>query len=238
LDLTEGTLLGGRVQYAQPRDGYRTGIEPVLLAAAIPARAGQHVLEAGTGAGAGLLCLLARVPGVHATGVEQDALLAELAGENVRRNGFEAGRAVTGDILAGGPEEFDHAMANPPWHDARSTAPAHPRRVTAKQADAGLLGGWLAALWPRLRPGGTLTLALPVAALEAAAGAMERTGFGAVALFPLWPREGCPARLMLLRAVKGRRGDSRILPGLVLHDGDGYSSRARQVLWEGAPILF
>ena len=60
MDTTEGTLLGGRVRYAQPARGYRTGIEPVLLAAAVPAVPGQAVLEAGTGAGAALLCLAAR----------------------------------------------------------------------------------------------------------------------------------------------------------------------------------
>ena len=32
------------------------------------------MLEAGTGAGAALLCLTARVPGVYATGVEMEAL--------------------------------------------------------------------------------------------------------------------------------------------------------------------
>ena len=70
MDVTEGHLLGGRVRYAQPRVGYRTGIEPVLLAAAVAARAGERVLEAGCGAGAGLLCLAARVPGITGLGVE------------------------------------------------------------------------------------------------------------------------------------------------------------------------
>ena len=53
--LTEGTLLGGAIRYGQPKTGYRTGIEPIFLAAAVPAHAGNQVLEAGTGAGAGLL---------------------------------------------------------------------------------------------------------------------------------------------------------------------------------------
>ena len=48
-DITHGHLLDGRVRYAQPAKGFRSGIEPVLLAASIPARAGQRVLEGGTG---------------------------------------------------------------------------------------------------------------------------------------------------------------------------------------------
>ena len=46
------SLLGGRVPYVQPTHGHRSGIEPVLLAASIPARAGHMVLEGGAGAGA------------------------------------------------------------------------------------------------------------------------------------------------------------------------------------------
>src|SRR3984885_6816930 len=85
---TEGHLLGGRILYCQPALGFRSGIEPVLLAASIPARAREHVLGARTGAGAVLLCLAARVPGVCATGVEKESVMAELAVANARANRF------------------------------------------------------------------------------------------------------------------------------------------------------
>jgi len=67
-DATHGHLLGGSVQYAQPRHGFRSGIEPVLLAASVPAKAGDRVLEGGSGAGAALLCVAARVAGVDGVG--------------------------------------------------------------------------------------------------------------------------------------------------------------------------
>ena len=84
--MTQATLLGGRLRYAQPHAGFRTGIEPVLLAATVAARPGQRVLEAGTGAGAALLCLAARVPGIAATGIERDPALAEFARANFAAN--------------------------------------------------------------------------------------------------------------------------------------------------------
>ncbi len=49
---------------------------------------GDHVLEAGCGAGAASLCLLARVPGAKVTGVEIDPDLAALARDNAAANGF------------------------------------------------------------------------------------------------------------------------------------------------------
>lgn len=55
--VTTGHLLGGKVVYRQFSTGNRTGLEPVLMAAFVPARPGQTVMEGGCGAGAGLLCL-------------------------------------------------------------------------------------------------------------------------------------------------------------------------------------
>jgi len=43
--LTRDEFLGGRLGILQPKKGYRAGVDPVLLAASVPARAGQSVLE-------------------------------------------------------------------------------------------------------------------------------------------------------------------------------------------------
>ena len=53
-------FLGGRLRIWQPRAGYRAGIDPVMLAAAVPARPRQSVLELGCGAGTASLCLAAQ----------------------------------------------------------------------------------------------------------------------------------------------------------------------------------
>ncbi|MGB0439250.1 MAG: methyltransferase, partial [Paracoccaceae bacterium] len=49
--LTCNAFLGGRAQIWQPRDGYRAGIDPVLLAASVPARPGERILDLGCGGG-------------------------------------------------------------------------------------------------------------------------------------------------------------------------------------------
>src|ERR1700744_871787 len=106
---TNGHLLGGRILYRQPARGFRSGIEPVLLAAAVPAQPGEHVLEAGSGAGAALLCLAVRVPGVRLTGVEMQPEMAELAAANAAANGFSGIEIVAARIeTAPLPQAFDH----------------------------------------------------------------------------------------------------------------------------------
>ena len=221
MEVTEGHLLGGRLRYAQPKDGYRTGIEPVLLAASVPARPGERVLEVGTGAGAGLMCLAARVPGVTGVGVEIDPDMADLARRNIAANGFEALEIVTGDIAGVALGAFDHAFANPPWHDPRFTASPLERRRRAKQAGEAGLETWVAAMARMLKPGGSLTLILPAAQLKRAHPTIEAEGLGGLVTHPLLPKQGRPGKLALLRARHGDDRPSRVVSGTALHREDG-----------------
>lgn len=239
---SEGRLLGGRLRYAQPRQGYRTGIEPVLLAAAVPAEPGSRVLEAGTGAGAGLLCLSARVPGITGTGLEIEPAMVALAQANFAANGAAGLSVLCTDLTAPGlaarlgPTPFDHIFANPPWHDAAGSRPSDALRDRAKMAEPELLPAWLGALAPRLRPGGSLTLILPAASTPSALALLAACRLGSPLLYPLWPRAGRPARIVLIQARKGGRAPFRLATGLVLHEGPGYSPEAGAVLRDGAAI--
>ena len=78
-ELTHDGFLGGRLHLWQPRRGYRAGVDPVLLAASVPAQAGQSVLDLGCGAGAAMLCLGVRVPGLDLNGLEVQPDYAALA---------------------------------------------------------------------------------------------------------------------------------------------------------------
>lgn len=238
METTDGWLLDGRIRYAQPRAGYRTGIEPVLLAASIPARPGERVLEAGTGAGAGLLCLAARVAGLDGVGIELDPDMASLARRNLEANGMGLS-VVTADLgLWRADAPFDHAFANPPWHHAASTPSPIARRRLATQAGEMTLEGWIGALCRALRQGGSLTLVVPAAQAAPAAVAYHGAGAGAVTIFPLWPKRGRDAKLVLVQGRRGGAGPDRIAPGLLLHATDGaFTAEANAVFRDGAALV-
>ena len=242
METTDGTLLGGRVAYAQPAAGFRSGIEPVLLAAAIPARPGQTVVEAGTGAGAALLCLAARVGDVCGVGIERDPALAALAAANARANGMDRVHVVVADIASlplrpRMDQAVDHAFANPPYHALGGTPSPLAARRHAKQASPALFAGWAAALAAVLRHRGTVTLILPSAAVPACVAALAACHCPAEAMLPLWPMTGRPAKLVLLRGAKGGRSPFRVLPGLVLHRADGaFTLEADAILRDSAAL--
>jgi tRNA1(Val) A37 N6-methylase TrmN6 len=235
---TQDHLLGGRVSYTQPAEGFRSGIEPVLLAAAVPARREQHVLEGGSGAGAALLCLAARVPGLRGLGVERDPCLVSLATRNAEANGAGGLAFLVADVTAM-PDSgtFDHALANPPYHDPQGTASPLAARVQAKRGGPGLLSAWARALGAPLCHRGTLTFILPAGSLPECLAAMAAAGCAASAVLPLWPKQGWPAKLVLVRGVKGGHAPLRLLPGVVLHEANGaFTQAAEAILRAGAPL--
>lgn len=236
-EVTQDALLGGRVRFTQPARGYRVAIDPVLLAAAVPAQAGDRVLDLGCGVGAVLLCLGARVPGLTLLGVEIDPLLAMLARDNLSRNAG-AGEIVTGDLtdpaLDLGWGAVDHAVLNPPFHPPDSAPSPDPRRRRATlEMD---LDPWLTVAARNLKPRGRLSLIHRADRLPALLGALAPR-FGSVEIIPFWPQAGRAAKRVVLRAIKGGRGPAVLHPGLVLHAGAELSAAARAVVCDAAPLL-
>ncbi len=238
MEITEGSLLGGRVRYTQPRAGFRSGVEPILLAAAVPARSGERVLEMGCGAGAALLCLTARVPGVGGLGVDIDTGMIELARRNAAANGWTGLEFLVADAASvEAVGTFDHACANPPFHPCGGTASADASRDRAKRDRPGLLAGWVKAMAARVRGRGTLTVILTAAELPRASAALMAAGCPPRGLFPLWPREGQAAKLVLLQGVKAGGGPMRLSAGMRLHGADGsFTAEAQAILREGCRI--
>lgn len=242
-ELTCDALLGGRLRLWQPRAGYRAATDPILLAAAVPARAGEAVLELGCGAGAALLALGLRVPGLNLTGVELQPEYAGLA----RRNAAGNGLAVTihqADLTALPPElrrPFDRVLMNPPFFDPAAPGALDAGRDTA-QREATPLADWIAAGLRRLAPGGWLTVIHRAERLPGILAALTGPA-GDIAVRPLAPRAGRPAGRVIVQARKGARGPFRLLAPLVLHAGaahpgdrDHFTPEASAILRDGAAL--
>lgn len=240
-EVTADTLLDGRVRLTQPKHGYRVAIDPVILAAAVPAGPGERVLDAGAGTGAASLCLAYRVPECRITALEVDRDLQRLMSQNVDDNGL--GRrieAVVGDLerppLRLQPASFTHVMTNPPYlSHASATPPPSPERSRA-HVEGMDLAQWLAACTRMLTPGGCLTVIHRSDRLGDVLAALAGK-VGEMIVLPLWPLAGRAAKRILVQGRKGGRGPLRLAPGLVLHEPGGrYSEAADRVLRGGGPL--
>ena len=242
-DLSHDAFLCGRLHLWQPVAGYRAATDPVLLAAACPAKPGNSVLDLGCGVGAAALCLATRVPDLSLSGLELQDSYAALARRNAAENGHEF-QVETGDLTqmpASLKRDFDHVIANPPYYPNSGTPSPHKSRDTALRAETPI-GLWVQTASRRLRPGGWLTLIAGADSLPDILTSLA-PGLGSASVLPLAPREGRPALRILLRARKTGRAAFRLLAPFVLHhgpahDGDreSYTTRANAVLRQAADL--
>jgi tRNA1(Val) A37 N6-methylase TrmN6 len=232
------SLLDGRVQVAQPADGYRVAVDAVLLAAAVDAAEGAAVLDLGCGVGSVGLCLAWRRPDLAITGLDREPVFAATARANAARNGF-AGRLdiIEADLRVPLPRKFDHIAMNPPYLKAgTATVSAHPLKAAATAESEAKLADWIAAAGDALLPGGVLTLIHRADRLNDVLGCLAR-GFGGIAVLPIHPKQNRPAKRIILRAQLGSREPLAILPGLVLHEENGaFTAAAENILRHGAAI--
>lgn len=219
-------FLGGKVRVFQPREGYRAGVDPVILAASVPAKSGQSVLELGCGVGVASLCLATRVPGLTVTGVEMQADYAELAQRNATENTLPFD-VVTAD-LRNLPNQvrqmrFDHVIMNPPYFDrSAGTAATDAGRDVALGGDTPL-HDWLDIGARRVGPRGYLTLIQRIERLPEVLAALEGR-LGAFIVRPIAGRVGKPPELFLLQARQEGRAAFRMAPTLIMHEGDTHMS--------------
>ena len=246
-EITTNAYLGGRLQIRQPAKGYRAGVDPVLLAAAVPALSGQSVLELGCGVGTASLCLGCRVPGLSITGVEIQPDYAALAQENADLNG-QAMAVVVAD-LAQLPEalrqqRFDHVIANPPYFDRAASTGAQDAGRERAMGEATPLALWIDVAARRLAPKGHASFVHRAERLPDILGAMQGR-LGSVEVLPLQPRTGRGAGLVLVRGRKGGRAAFRLHAPVVMHEGarheadrESYTPQIRAVLRDGAALEF
>ncbi len=104
----------------QSRQGFRYGIDAVLLSAFARVKPGEKVLDMGTGTGILPILLAAKTPGRCFTGLEIQEKSAKMARRSVAFNGLEEKiDIVTGDIKEAasifGAASFEVITTNPPY---------------------------------------------------------------------------------------------------------------------------
>lgn len=227
----EITVLGGRVKLLQPKNGFRTSIDAVLLAAACPIKDGQSLLDLGCGVGSAGLCAAARVSDIKLTGVEIQPDHAELARRNAELNNVPAD-FVCGDIKDYREAEMDHVICNPPFLDdgTHLKSPDGARAKALGHEDDTSLQDWIDAATLNLKHGGSLTMIHRADHTDKIIQGLGKR-FGAIEIIPLWPRQGIAAKRVVIRAVRNRKTAATLHAGIVLHDTDGgYTDEADDIL--------
>lgn len=249
IPVTRDWFLGDRLIIRQPKRGYRAGVDAVLLAAWVEpeARGTTTVLDIGAGVGTVGLCAAARLPQVHAVLLERQPALASLATANIDDNGLTGRvRAVAASVTSSNaeleqlgltPDSFDRCVANPPYHDeAAGTAAPDALKAASHAMPPGTLEDWARFMARMTKPGGRAALIHKADALPRLLDALSPR-FGAITVFPVYPRTGASAIRVLVSGEKGSRAPLVLSPGIVLHgEGHDFTVRAAAILRHAAAL--
>jgi tRNA1(Val) A37 N6-methylase TrmN6 len=214
-------------------------MDAVLLAASLSGQEGESLAEAGSGAGAALLCAAHRLRGCSFTGFERDPASIELASKGVAANGFAQCVDIRQQDVAERPSAlenvYDQSFSNPPFFEPGAVRAPAPERQAAYIAETSLKS-WILFLHHITKPGGRITLVHRAAALADLLELLNSRA-GEIEVLPIRPAPGAQAGRILVRARKGlRRGPVTLYDGLALHEAAGgpYSARAAACFEGGA----
>lgn len=243
--VTKDAFLGGKIYLYQPKKGYRAGIDPVFLSAAVMPAKHDTVLDLGCGVGTAGLLLLRRIQEdylIHVTGFESDPFLCELAEENAKLNGLldlfscicGSLKKPSSDILS---MSFNHVVSNPPYFEGDMVSP-NTMKAHANHALSVSFEEWIDFCIKRLKPFGCLTMIIPPYKLPQILKISEGR-LGGFVIYPLWSKEGSPAKRILFQAIKDRKTPLKLLNGLVLHGrGRDFTPQAHRILWHGEGLVW
>jgi tRNA1(Val) A37 N6-methylase TrmN6 len=245
LEFTEDAFLGGKLKLRQPKAGHRAGHDALLLAASCCARAGERVVEFGAGVGAAGLAVARRAGPLDLALVEIDPALAALARDNAIANSIAA-QTIVLDVAAPAqafaaaglpPDSADVVLMNPPFNDAaRHRVSPDQARATAHVAQPATLAQWVAAARRILKSGGLLTLIWRADGIGEALAQLDH-GFGSLVVLPVHGDAERPAIRILVRAVKGGRAPTQILPALMLNGTSVSSENEVAEILAGRAVL-
>ncbi|HET6147317.1 MAG TPA: methyltransferase [Polyangia bacterium] len=225
-DTTVDTLLRGRVTLVQPRRGFRSSLDPLLLARFLAPPHGRF-LDIGCGTGALAFTLLADDPSASGVGVELQARLAHLAGLGRARNALDDRfQVVQGDIRALAAAltatPFDLVATNPPFRvTAHGVRSPDSERARANHEVTLTLAEWLDCAARLVRPGGRLGVVYAAERLPELLAGMNARDLSPARLRAVHPFADRPAVRVLIEAYRQSRRTLALEPPLVLHEGGG-----------------
>jgi tRNA1Val (adenine37-N6)-methyltransferase len=221
----------------QKRHGYRFSLDPLLLCDFATLREGEKVIELGTGCGVIPLILAVKVRDMQITGVEMQEEMAELATRNVALNSLSDRiticrhdvMSLKGNFPA---SSFDLVISNPPYR-RRGTGRISPKpgRDNARHESTASLADFLAAAKYLVKPTGKICFIYHPSRL-----AEFFTESAALKLSPLRLRmvhgnDAAEARMFLIEMAKGRKGELKVLPPLLVYAGNGsYTHEMTRIL--------
>ncbi len=237
MDFTKDKFLGDKVILKQSLKGLRATSDSVLLAALVPVKKGQSVLDVGAGNGVIGCCINARTSCLVSAIEIQDNLCA-LIKENAQLNNQEIDVIqhdlfATKDPIKG--KLFHHIVTNPPFYETSKNTRKNPEQRKAYVSDFDL-EKWLNYCLKHLRAKGSFSIIHRPEILGKILPILEKK-LGNIEIFPVVSKEGEKAKRILIRGFLNKKNPLILHSPLIMHTKDNKRTEsAEKILRFGQAI--
>ena len=232
-------LTGYDLRVIQPRHGYRFSVDPLLLADFAGVRRGERCVDLGTGCGV-IALLLARLgEDCSVTGIEFQQAVANIATRNVLLNGLaQRVDIVEEDVVSLKShfpvDSFDLVVSNPPYRRP-GTGKVSPRagRDDSRHESTATLADFLAAAKYLVKPSGRICLIYHTCRLAELMAQASLQKLAPLRLRMVHGNSKAQARMFMVELAKGRNGELRVEPPLMVRGEDGGYSEEKVRIFRG-----
>ncbi len=219
----EDLQLGG-LKLLQKKDGFRFGMDSVLLAHFASVRADDTVVDFGTGTGILPLLLIGRGKGKEFTGIEVQESYCRMAERTMRMNGLEdrvrilCADAREADTII--PRcSVDAVVCNPPYaRPASALASPCTAKATARNQEEDTLQRFFTAAFRILKGKGKCCIVYPAAQMLHAMKVMEACHLEPKRFQLVYPEAGKAANLVLIEGVKDAKPTLQPMKPLIVYE--------------------
>ncbi len=210
----------------QKREGFRFGMDSVLLAHFADIRASDIVCDFGAGSGILPFLLIGQQKGkyFHCFEIQDD--IVEMAGRSVKMNSLEnrvfmihGDAAKAADYLPSC--SIDAIVCNPPYGSPGSviSSPYSTRAVSKSQGE-NTLAGFFRSAYMLLKGKGHFYMVYPAPQMLQAMALLQKQHLEPKRFQLVYPYENRPANLVLIEAVKDAKPTLHPMPPLIVYQAD------------------
>ena len=211
----------------QKEQGFRFGMDAVLLASFVRAESRDACADFGTGTGILPLLLAGMGRAKHVDAFEIQPEMADMAQRSVQLNGLTEVIRVhalpverADEVLA--PGSMDVIVCNPPYglHGTTLPNPARTLSIARHQPKEGLTA-WFRMAYRLLRGKGRMALIYPAPQMLRVMQDMEKAGLAPKRFQLVYPSAHKAAKLVMIEALKDARPMLHPEPPLMIYEPDG-----------------
>ncbi len=217
----------GGLELIQKEDGFRFGVDAVLLADFAAVRRNEYVADLGAGSGIIPILLAGKTEASFITGIEIQEELADMATRSILMNGL-GGRAamICGDIRQAerllGSGRFDVVVSNPPYiRKAGGIVNPSDSKAVARHEIKCTLQDVIRAAAGLLAEGGRFAMVHKPERLADIICLMRDNSIEPKHLRFVHPSPGKKANIMLIGGIKGGRPELKMMEPLYIYNADG-----------------